>query len=160
MFYFVIASSFSYILTPQDVRIASFMGRMEYIGDDVWLIRVSLNSTLESLPLLWGIDWATIATLTGSGINFLGAFRFPVLLILSLSLFSSRCYPFLVFAIKKIDAYRSSSLASFFARSRSSYGTRNRSCRAQGFAFLSSSSSFSQLLEEFLWYGWLGYSSL
>jgi hypothetical protein len=52
MFYFVIASSFSYILTPQDVRIASFMGRMEYIGDDVWLIRVSLNSTLESLPLL------------------------------------------------------------------------------------------------------------
>jgi hypothetical protein len=56
---------------------------------------------------------------------------------------------------------KSESLASFFSRSRSSYGAKNRSCRVQSFAFLSSSSSsISQLLEEFLWYGWLGCSSL
>jgi hypothetical protein len=29
----------------------SFFGDDEYIGDDVWLLRVSFNSTMESLPL-------------------------------------------------------------------------------------------------------------
>jgi hypothetical protein len=53
----------------------------------MWLIRVSFNSTLESLPLLSAIDWAIVSPLTGSGINLLGTFLFPVLLILSLPLF-------------------------------------------------------------------------
>jgi hypothetical protein len=56
MFYFVIVSSFSYSLTPRDVRIASF-GTEGVHWDDVWLIHVSFNSTLESLPLLSTIDW-------------------------------------------------------------------------------------------------------
>jgi hypothetical protein len=46
--------------------VTSDEGTLQYIGDDVWLIRVSFNSTLESLPLLSAIDWATVSPLTGS----------------------------------------------------------------------------------------------
>jgi hypothetical protein len=38
----------------------SFFGDDDYIGDDVWLLRISFNSTLESLPLLLAIVWQQV----------------------------------------------------------------------------------------------------
>jgi hypothetical protein len=74
------------------------------IADDVWLIRVvSFNSPFH-LILHWN-HYLCSQPLPGNSFaidRILGTFPFPILLILSLPFFFyNRCYPFLVFAIKR-----------------------------------------------------------
>jgi hypothetical protein len=127
------------------------------IGDDICLLHVSLNSTFESLPLqlysqpLTSNNFPAILTVL---VTFPAI---PLLLILSLPyfLYKKSLTPIGPFHFKLLLSsldldlaiwfllliQQSESLASFFSRSRSSYGAKNRSCRVQAFAFLSSSAS-------------------
>jgi hypothetical protein len=88
-----------------------FCGDEDYIRDDVWLLRISFNSTIESLPYLCS------QPLTGNSfaIDCLG--NLPDCFLCSWS------YPFLVFSIKR--HWRLSVLLTtscfLFSRSRSSY---------------------------------------
>jgi hypothetical protein len=108
MFYFVIVSSFSYNFSQSFWMFDSwgcenciFYGTEGVHGDDIWLICVSFNSTLESLPLLSAIEWATVSPLTRFGIKFVGTFPFPVLLILSFLFFLQLMFSLPCFCYKK-----------------------------------------------------------
>jgi hypothetical protein len=76
-----------------------FFGDDDYIGDDVWILHISFNSTLESLPYLCS------PPLTGNSFTIDRLGNLPVSCVLDLIPSTlSLCFttdPFLVFAIKR-----------------------------------------------------------